>query len=280
MSLEVWEPGTGAALAGHEFTAVCRFLVERTGIELKPGKESMVMGRLDRRLRHHGLTTYTQYLALLASGDEAETQIAVDLLTTNETYFFREPAHFEVLGRLAAEAGHDARPYRVWSAAASTGEEAYTIAMTLDEHLPPGRGRQVIGTDISTRVLATARTGVYPLDAAERIPRALLQTHCLRGRDEYEGFMAIGHDLRRHVQFREANLLDLPADLGVFDVVFLRNVMIYFGPETKQDLVDRVSDLLRPGGHLIISHVETLSGMRTDLEHVMPSVYRRPGPDR
>lgn len=270
------ESTLGRVLTPPEFDWLGEFLRDRTGIELKPGKEPMVMGRLDRRLRHHELTTYSEYFQMLAGGDPLETQIAVDLLTTNETYFFREQKHFDFLREIFGSATRRTEQVRVWSAAASSGEEAYSIAMTLADCLPPGRTWSVLGTDISSRVLETARRGMYPVEAADKIPMALLRQHCLRGRDEFEGLLAIDRTLRERVTFREANLIDLPADLGTFDVVFLRNVMIYFGVETKRALVARVTSMLRPGGYLLVSHAETLNGIAGALRLVQPSVYLLP----
>ena len=267
--------GPDRLLSPQEFEWIRVFLRERTGIELKAGKEALVMGRLDRRLRHLGLDTYTEYFEhLVQSGESGETRIAVDLLTTNETYFFREPTHFDLLRRLASGADRRGEPWRVWSAASSTGEEAYSIAMTLADCLPAQQPWEVVGSDISGRVLETARRALYPIDAAEKIPPELLRQFCLRGRDEYDGYLAINAQVRSRVRFEWANLLDLPASLGQFDVIFLRNVMIYFELETKQDLVARVEGMLRPGGYLIISHSETLSGLRTGVKLVTPSVYR------
>jgi chemotaxis protein methyltransferase CheR len=267
-------------ITAAEFAWIKEFLRGHTGIELKPGKEPMVMGRLDRRLRHHGLTRYTEYIRRLAEGnDPQEIRLAIDLLTTNETYFFREPAHFQVLRDLLAAMPSRGTQVRVWSAASSSGEEAWTIAMTLADTLAGQRPWEVIGTDISTRVLETAQRGLYPIDAADKIPRPLLQTYCLRGRDEYEGLLTIDPVLRERVRFRHANLLELPNDLGLFDVIFLRNVMIYFSQETKQGLVQRVVGMLRPGGYLIVSHSETLNGISAGLKLVTPSVYRADGAD-
>ena len=271
--------GAQRALTPEEFGWLRDFLSDRTGIELKPGKEAMVMGRLDRRLRHHGLASYTEYFHLLADGDPLENQVAVDLLTTNETYFFREPKHFEFLRQVITSPTRRVEPWRVWSAAASSGEEAYTIAMTLADGLPTGQSWSIVGTDISSRVLETARRGMYPIEAAAKIPERLLRAHCLRGRDEFEGFLAIDRALRDRVTFREANLIELPPDLGTFDVVFLRNVMIYFGGETKRRLVAEATARLRPGGHLIVSHAETLNGISGKLRLVQPSVYVLPSTD-
>jgi len=271
----VTEAAVGTPQIGaKEFAWLSRFLFDRTGIELKPGKESMVMGRLDRRLRHHGLSSYGQYLQLLdGDADPDEVRVAVDLLTTNETYFFREPAHFDFLADLMTNRAPGLPPVRVWSAACSSGEEPYTISLVLESTLPSGHQWEVLATDISTRVLDRAARGLYPLDAAEKIPKPLLREYCLRGRDDFAGYFTLDRSLRARVKFRQLNLMEVP-DLGTFDVIFLRNVMIYFGQETKQRLVNRMEQLLRPDGYFIVSHAETLNGIRHGMTMVTPSVYR------
>jgi len=240
----------------------------------------MLQSRLQRRLRELGLESFAEYHTRFFGDPEhqaAEIEHLLNLATTNKTDFFREPEHFAVLVREALPQWLRARrsePFRVWCAGCSTGEEAYTIAMTLADCLPPGQGWAIVGTDISSRVLETARRGMYPIEAADKIPPQLLRDYCLRGRDEFDGFLAIDRVLRERVTFREANLLELPADLGSFDIVFLRNVMIYFGAETKRRIVGRVTSMLRPGGHLVVSHSETLNGIQDGrLRLVQPSVY-------
>lgn len=260
-------------ITADEFGWLARFLHTLTGIDLKPGKEAMVMGRLDRRLRHFGDASYAAYFRRVSGGDELETRLLVDLLTTNETSFFREPAHFEFLDRWLAERPRTQK-VRVWSAASSSGEEVWTIAMTLAERLGTDGDWEVLGTDISSRVLETAQRALYPVEAAERIPAHLLRKYCLRGRDEFDGYLAISPALTRHARFRSANLINLPADLGTFDVVFLRNVMIYFNAETKAQLVGNVEGLIRPGGVLFVSHSESINGLGSGLRTVQPSVYR------
>lgn len=269
---------TPVAITAAEFNRFAEFLRAVTGIELKPGKEQLVSGRLDRRLRHHGLTSYSAYLELLQTRDgRQERRVAIDLLTTNETYFFREPAHFDLL-RETASTVSSARRFRVWSAAASTGEEACSIAMTLHDELGPNRF-DVVGTDVSSRALAAAKRGLYPLAAAERIPRHLLTAYGLRGTGEHAGSMTVRPDVRAQIRFVPANLMQPLPDLGGdFDLVFLRNILIYFAAETKRAVVGRVIDVLRPGGLLLIGHAESLTGLGiAGLEHVAPSVYRRTG---
>jgi chemotaxis protein methyltransferase CheR len=274
VTVETGSATGAAALTSREFTWIRNWLHDETGIDLKPGRETLVAGRLERRLRHHGLATYSEYIRLLLEpGHDTEVSLAVDLLTTNETSFFREQRHFDRLPAMLPPVG-TGRPIRIWSAASSTGEEAYSIALTLMAELR-GRTWEVLGTDVSGRVLEVARRGLYPIEAADRIPPPLLRAHCLRGRGEYEGFLAMGGEVRSHATFRYANLTRLDDDLGEFDVVFLRNVMIYFNPETKTGLLERVARMLHPGGYLLIGHAESLNGLRVPFDAVAPSIYRR-----
>jgi len=259
-------------LSAAEFAWFAAFLGKMTGIELRAGKESLVMGRLERRLRHYGLHSYTEYFHLLGQPEAPEeTRLAIDLMTTNETYLFREPQHFEQLPGLLDDA-RGVRP-RVWSAASSTGEEAYSIALTMADCLRD-QPWEVVGTDVSTRVLETARRGMFPIEAAERVPKRLLEAHCRKGRGEYEGFFTLAPELRSRVSFHRVNLTRKLKNLGTFDVVFLRNVLIYFNAETKRQVVDRIGATLRPGGSLVIGHAETLSGLGTTMRAVRPSIYR------
>ncbi|MBY0574451.1 MAG: SAM-dependent methyltransferase [Undibacterium sp.] len=264
-----------APLQAKEFEWIARFLYERTGISLNDGKQAMVMGRLDKRLRARGLSSYAEYFSLLGRpGYEDETIAAIDLLTTNETYFFREPKHFEFLKNTVFAQYAKQRGIRVWSAASSSGEEAYTIAMTLAEYFP-GDSWEVVGTDISTRVLEKAKRALYPMSAAEKIPIAMLKKYCLKGREEYEDFFLLENTIRAKVKFSSANLIEALPDLGLFEVIFLRNVMIYFDMETKQKLLQRLYEKLRPGGYFFVSHSETLNGLNSPLQMVSPSIYRR-----
>ena len=269
-------PGTIQPLKKIEFEWISQFLYERTGIALNDGKQAMVMGRLDKRLRKRGLLNYTDYFALLGKpGFEDETTVAIDLLTTNETYFFREPKHFDFLKAVVFEQYARQRGLRVWSAASSSGEEAYTIAMCLAEYFR-GDGWEILGTDISTKVLEKAARALYPMSVAEKIPLPLLKKYCLKGRDEFEDFFLIDPVIRSKVKFQSLNLIEPLPDIGLLDVIFLRNVMIYFDLETKQKLVQRMVEKLRPGGYFFISHSETLNGLNTSLKMVSPSIYQRP----
>ena len=261
-------------LSDAEFTRFQRFIHDAAGITLSPAKKALVCGRLSKRLQVHGLQRYGDYLELLDSGRAVEeVQTAIDLLTTNETYFFREPKHFELLRTLATAAAGRAQPFRVWSAASSSGEESYSIAMVLADCLGD-RSWEVVGSDISLRVLQRARTGHYPLERTRHIPAHYLKRFCLRGLGEQAGTLLVERRLRERVSFAQVNLNEEQPRLGLFDVIFLRNVMIYFNGDTKREVVARVLTLLRPGGHFCIGHSETLNDISSAVQQLAPSVYR------
>jgi len=259
-----------------EFGRFQRFIFDAAGITLSPAKKALVSGRLSKRLAANRLESFGAYFELLSSGRAAsEVQTAVDLLTTNETYFFREPKHFDMLRTLATAAAGRAQPFRVWSAASSSGEECYSIAMVLADCLGDSAWN-VVGSDISTRVLKRARSGHYPLERTRHIPPAYLKRFCLRGHGEQEGTLLVERALRQRVSFAQVNLnAELP-QLGSFDVVFLRNVMIYFNGDTKRQVVARVLGALKPGGHFFIGHSESLNDISTAVEQLAPSIYRKP----
>lgn len=263
------------SLKSDEFAWIKKYLYNQAGIVLSDGKQALVTGRLERRLRHQGLTSYREYFRLLGQpGYEQETTMAIDLLTTNETYFFREPKHFEFLQQQFFPNQTSGRPLRVWSAASSSGEEAYTLAMLLAEHSKTAQW-EIIGTDISQRILEKARRGLYPLSATEKIPLFLLKKYCLKGSGDYDGFFLIDGMLRDRVKFLFANLIENLPNLGRFDLIFLRNVMIYFDQPTKQRLISRIQHYLHPGGYFFVSHSESLTGIQCDLKMITPSIYRK-----
>ncbi|QTN28968.1 protein-glutamate O-methyltransferase CheR [Rhodoferax sp. AJA081-3] len=260
----------------HEFAKYQSFIFDEAGITLASTKKALVTGRLSKRLQHHGLSTYTEYLSLLSSKrDPAEVQIAIDLLTTNETYFFREPKHFDLLRKLVMEAAAANRPLRVWSAACSSGEEVYSIAMVLADCME-NRPWELFGSDISARVLRHASFGHYPEGRTTHIPPDYLKRFCLKGTGPQAGTLLIQRSLRDRVRFMQVNLDRPLPNLGQFDLIFVRNVMIYFSSETKQGVAQRLAQHLKPGGHLLVGHSETLNDTRTDLRPVAPSIYTKP----
>lgn len=263
-----------ASLDDSEFARFQQMIFSIAGISMTSAKKALVAGRLSKRLKHHGLASYGEYFQLLSRNRE-EVQMAVDLLTTNETYFYREPKHFDFLHERILPTHPSGRPFRVWSAACSSGEEPYTLAMVLAEHLGEAPW-EIFGSDISTRVLDTARTGLYPMERVRGLAPARLRTHCLKGIGSQEGCFMIDPALRRRVRFAQVNLNEPLPDVGEFDVIFLRNVMIYFQTETKRQVVTRLLTKLRPGGHFIVGHSESLNGLAQSLETVVPSIYRKP----
>jgi chemotaxis protein methyltransferase CheR len=263
-------------ITDQEFAHFQRFIYTAAGITLPAAKKMLVSGRLAKRLREYRLGSYSEYLQLLTSGKAAaEEQTAVDLLTTNETSFFREPKHFELLREVAVTACNRTELFRVWCAASSTGEEAYSVAMVLADCLE-GRTWEVVGSDISKRVLERARVGHYIAERTRNVPRSYLHRFCLKGVRTQDGTVLVDRALRGRVQFIQVNLnVPLP-HLGAFDLIFLRNVMIYFNNDTKRKVVARVLSLLNPGGYLLIGHSETLSDLTTSVKQLAPSIYRKP----
>jgi chemotaxis protein methyltransferase CheR len=263
-------------ISDTEFGQFQRFIFEAAGITLTDAKKALVSGRLAKRLQACRVHSYGEYFGLLMSGESPqELQTAVDLLTTNETYFFREPKHFQFLKKELAGGSLRGKPsLRVWSAASSTGEEAHSIAMLLEDCLP-GQAWGVVGSDISMRVLERARAGHYSMDRISHFPTGYLQRFCLKGRDAQEGTLLVQRALRKKVQFLQVNLNEPLPHLGTFDVIFLRNVLIYFSMETKRKVVARVLHLLNPGGYLLIGHSESLIEVTDAVELLAPAIYRK-----
>ena len=265
-----------AVLHDQEFAQFRDLIYRVAGISLSQAKKQLVSSRLAKRVRHHNLTTYGEYFRLITSPHgKAELQVAVDSLTTNETHFFREPKHFDFLRRQVIPARRAGRGLRIWSAACSSGEEPYSIAMMLDELLEK-EPWEVVASDISSQILEKARNGLYSEERIPEIPKHYLSRYCLKGVGEYHGTMLIEPSLRDRVRFMSHNLLEVPSGLGEFDVIFLRNVMIYFDQETKRQVVSRLLPLLRPGGYFLIGHSESLNGVTEDVQLVVPAVYRKP----
>ena len=261
-------------ISDTEFGQFKRFIFEAAGISLGDAKKALVSGRLAKRLHACKVNNYGEYFRLLMSGNAAELQIAIDLLTTNETYFFREPKHFQFLRQQITSGAFRTSSLRVWSAAGSTGEEAYSIAMLLEDLLT-GQPWEVVASDISTRVLERARAGHYSMGRIDNFPTGYLQRFCLKGRDEQAGTLLIQRALRGKVRFLQVNLNAALPHLGMFDVVFLRNVLIYFNNETKRKVVARVLNVLKPGGYLFIGHSESLIDVTEAVDLVAPAIYRK-----
>ena len=259
-------------ITNAEFAQFQHLIYQIAGISLADSKKVLLVGRLGKRLKHLGLSSFSEYYQIVSKRSEpGELQTMVDLLTTNETYFFREPKHFDMLSTIAEQADRS-RVFRVWSAACSSGEEPYSIAMVLDECLA-STPWEVLGTDISSQVLQGALRGLYPLERARQMPQACMRKYCLRGTGDYAGSLLIQRELRSRVKFQQVNLNTTLPELGLFDMIFLRNVMIYFNDDTKRQVLARVLSTLKRGGHLCVGHSESITNLASGVESVAPAIY-------
>ncbi|HEY5998055.1 MAG TPA: protein-glutamate O-methyltransferase CheR [bacterium] len=278
------------ALPGMSPEVFARFseLVQaQCGIKMPPTKQTMLEARLRKRLRSLSVETFEEYGDLVFSDDCPEDELVhlLDAVTTNKTDFFREGVQFEillghVLPSLAAAGVGTRSPLRAWSAGCATGEEAWTLAMTLEDF----RGRcpefryHILATDLSTRVLATAARGVYPEERVLPVPERLRRAWFLRSRDRTRGLVRVAPELRAHVDFRRLNFRE-PRELAgpPLDLIFCRNVLIYFDKEFQRELLMRFCDRLPPGGHLFLGHTESIHGMDLPLVGLGHAVHRRVG---
>lgn len=266
-----------APITDAEFAQYQRLIYQIAGISLADSKKVLLVGRLGKRLRALNMGSFGEYYKYVASGhDPEERQTMVDLLTTNETYFFREEAHFDFLRNTVIPQHPPGQSLDIWSAASSTGEEVYTLAMVLADEMGANGNWSILGSDISTHVLATAQRGLYWLDRTRGLPQEYLKKYCLKGVRSQEGAFLIAPELRKHTRFMQINLNTPLPDIGKFHVVFLRNVMIYFDNDTKRKVVARVVEKLRPGGYLVVGHSESLNGINETVKPVKPTIYRLP----
>ena len=241
-----------------DFERIRAMLYRHSGIKLNDGKKDMVYSRLARRLRATGLNSFQDYLGRLEPDQDGEWEAFINALTTNLTAFFREPHHFPLLKEHALSLRK--RPLRLWCSAASTGEEPYTMAMTMVDafgsYKPPV---EIIATDIDTNVLGKAQAGIYPLERVEKLPQEILKRFFLKGSGNNVGLVQVRKELRDLISFRPLNLLDAswPID-GTFDVIFCRNVMIYFDKDTQYKILGRFAPILETHGLLFAGHSESL----------------------
>lgn len=269
------------AINSLEFEQLRKLLYTHSGISLASNKVALAQNRLSRHVYGSGYASLSAYLKRIAAGDTRELQMLIDLLTTNETSFFREPRHFDFLRELVTRRPPAGRAFRVWSAACSTGEEPYSLAMTLMDTLGTQTAWEVVASDISARVLATAQSAHYAMERATTIPPALLKKYCLKGVRAQAGSLLIAPEIRQRITFRRINLVEpLPGELGQFDVILLRNVLIYFDNSTKKKIVSSLVNHLYPEGHFLTSHTESLYEITDLLKSVKPSVYRKPAATR
>ncbi len=264
----------------QDFRHIREFVHHHTGIALSEAKREMVYSRLSRRLRALGLHSFAEYRTRLES-DEQEIEHFTNAITTNLTAFFREPHHFEFLGRTVlqelATRASGGRRLRIWSAGCSTGEEVYSIAMTVRENLPAYSQWDVklLATDLDSSVLEVGEQGIYPAERIAKLPSERVKRWFLRGSGSAVGKVRVNDELRAMVAFRQLNLMQPWPMRNGFDVIFCRNVVIYFDKPTQAQLFNRFADALHPGGYLFIGHSETLSNLTDRFQSLGKTIYRK-----
>jgi chemotaxis protein methyltransferase CheR len=270
-------------LSDRHFRSISEFIEAQVGIKLPAGKRLMLEGRLQKRVRALNYSDLNEYVDQLFDGGKLDTELIhlIDCVTTNKTDFFREPSHFDFLKgtavpELLGARGRGSQGLKIWSSACSTGMEAYTTAIVLDDMLRSGSRFQfrILGTDISTQVLRQAEAGIYTREMIAPVPPELAKRYFLSSRDPSRAEVRVIPELRRLTHFMRMNLMDqaYPVDRDV-DVIFCRNVLIYFDKQTQRKVVDRLCSHLRPGGYLMVGHSESMIGS-SGLKQIQPTVFR------
>jgi chemotaxis protein methyltransferase CheR len=278
-----FEPVT-RGISDRDFRCFQDVIYREAGIWLHPAKTALLVGRLAKRLRHYGLKSFKEYYDLITHSGEERVQM-LNAISTNETHFFREPQHFELLQSVilpkwaeAAATGSRSRRIRDMSAGCSTGQEPYSLAMVLLDRCPARSGWEIeiLATDLSTRVLETASAGIWPEEKAAGIPRGYLKAFMLKGFADQAGKVKAGPEISSIIQFSRLNLNDPTYPLvGKFDLIFCRNVLIYFDVRSREQAVRRLAGFLSPDGYFFVGHAESLHTLNGVLTTVIPTVYRR-----
>lgn len=260
----------------QEFHLFQRLIQDKVGIFLPEQKKALLSNRLWKRLQACKVNRFSDYYRLIQSPQgRSELSIALELITTNETYFFREQKHFNYLQEEILPGLRPGSNFRVWSAASSTGEEPYSIAMVLKDRCPCEW--ELLCSDVNRTVVEQAKVGIYPDARVKNIPPEYLRRFCRKGIGPQQGNMRVIAELRHAVQFFTLNLHETFPAIGKFDLVFLRNVLIYFENENKEKILKRIAEVLTPGGLLFVGHSESLHGISTHFVPVRPAIYRLAG---
>ncbi len=260
-----------------EFNKIRQLIYKKAGISMSDAKRSLVAGRLRKRLVALDLNSYAEYYQFLRKDEQAgtgEMQRFIDLLTTNETWFFREEKHFEFLSQQIKNRPIS-KEISIWSAASSSGEEPYSIAMTMAQEMGLSSPWKVLGTDISSEILTKARKGIYMKSKVKGLSNTLKRKYMLNGVRSYADYLAIVPELKRKVNFQSFNLQSSPLPSQKFDFIFCRNVLIYFNQEDKKKVIHRLASCLKTGGYFFPGHSESLHGLYDELESVGPSIYQK-----
>lgn len=274
-------------LTTDDFDCLSQMIYDRVGIQLVPAKKTMLEARLQKRLRHLQLESFQDYCTLLKTSKQKETEMVqmIDLVTTNKTDFFREPDHFDylvntVLPEWLKNSFSGSRKLLIWSAGCSSGEEPYTLAMVLQDYAKQNQGFdfQIIASDISTKVLEKALMAIYEEEKVIPVPERMKRNYLLKSKDRQKPVVRIVSELRQKVRFRRINFMD--SDYGIkekADIIFCRNVIIYFDRQTQEEVLNRFYRQLAPGGYIFMGHSETLNGLDVPFVMVAPTIYRKKG---
>lgn len=264
-------------LTDEVFRKFRALILKRAGISMSDAKRALVAGRLRKRLVALELDSYDAYYRYLEKDKKdlsGELRRFTDLLTTNETWFFREQRHFDFMREVLLQRDRS-HAVEIWSAACSSGEEPYSIAMTMAESHGLNRPWRILATDISSQVLTKARKGIYDRSKIKGLSENLMRRYMLKGVKQYQDYIAVAPELKKKVNFKPYNLISSPLPTIKFDFIFCRNVLIYFNQEHKQKVVQRMVDCLKPGGFLLPGHAESLHGFTSELRIIEPSIYQK-----
>ncbi len=269
-----------AELSEKDFQAFSDFIYGEYGIKMPPVKRVMLQGRLLKRIRELNMNSYTEYKEFFFSqeGQKKEIYNFLNVVTTNKTDFFREPVHFDFLRDEVLPKHNGSGQLKIWSAGCSSGEEPYTISIVLNEHkrTSPAFNFSIHGSDISNKVLTKAAKGVYPENKIAIIPLELKKRYFLKSKDRVNPTVRVKPELQRNLVLKHVNLMDSHYQINeTFDVIFCRNVLIYFDRATQERVISKLCNYLKPGGIFFIGHSESLSGMNVPLEHIRPTIFRK-----
>jgi chemotaxis protein methyltransferase CheR len=273
-----------AKMTNEEFRKLSQFITEHAGIKLPDVKKVMLQSRLQKRLRYLNMSSFKEYVEYVFSEEGIQNELIhmLDVVSTNKTDFFREPVHFEFLEKtLLPEYVSQFplnRPLKVWSAGCSSGEEVYTIAMTISEFKKdhPGLDYSLLGTDISTDILKKAINAIYKEEKVDKVPIDLKKKYLLKSKDRSRKLVRIVPELRKKAQYKRMNLMDNNYDLSdTFDVIFCRNVLIYFNRDVQEQVINKLTRKLRTGGYFFIGHSESIMAMDVPLQQIKPTIFKR-----
>lgn len=273
-----------AELSESDFQVFSRFIYSEYGIKMPPIKRVMLQGRLLKRIRELKMSSYSEYKEYFFSKDGQDKELLqfLNVVTTNKTDFFREPVHFNFLNDTVLPAFKNnntkGQQFKVWSAGCSSGEELYTISVMLNEfeRLYPSFKFDILGSDISTQMLEKAAKGVYLANKLVTVPMELKKRYFLKSKDPHNQTVRVHPYLQKNIRLTYLNLMDNAYSIKeTFDVIFCRNVLIYFDRSTQEKVINKLSLQLKPGGYFFIGHSESLSGMEVPLEHVKPTIFKK-----